>query len=101
MNHRSTTTYIRRVLAGRSPVAERERLGSEARARELLVFGLRRTEGVTRHDFAARTGFQIDDLIAQPLRKFVDLGLLSDCGQRIQLTREGLFVSDAIWPELL
>ncbi|MEX2315917.1 MAG: radical SAM family heme chaperone HemW [Pirellulales bacterium] len=101
MNHRSTTTYIRRLLAGRSPVAERERLGPEARARELLVFGLRRIEGVTQRDFAARAGYKIDDLIAKPLRKFVDLGLLSDAEEGIRLTREGLFISDAIWPELL
>ena len=31
-NHRSTTTYIRRVLAGESAVAEREQLSPEARA---------------------------------------------------------------------
>jgi hypothetical protein len=27
--------------------------------------------------------------------------LLSDDGSRVKLTREGLFVSDALWPELL
>ena len=47
-NHRSTTTYLHRVLAGESPVAEREQLDPEARARELLVFALRRIEGVSR-----------------------------------------------------
>ena len=47
-NHRSTTTYLQRVLAGESPVAERESLSPEAQARELLVFGLRRIEGVSR-----------------------------------------------------
>jgi oxygen-independent coproporphyrinogen III oxidase len=100
-NHRSTTTYLHRVLAGESPVAEREQLGDEARARELLVFGLRRLDGVCRRDFASETRCQIDDLIAVPLKKFVNLGLLTDDGERIRLTREGLFVSDAIWPELL
>ena len=44
-NHRSTTTYLRRVLAGESPVAERERLDPEARARELLVFSLASDRG--------------------------------------------------------
>jgi oxygen-independent coproporphyrinogen-3 oxidase len=82
-------------------VADRERLDPESRARELLVFGLRRIEGVKRNEFAARTGYEIDDLIAQPLRKFVGLGRLSDSGERVRLTREGLFVSDAIWPEFL
>jgi oxygen-independent coproporphyrinogen-3 oxidase len=100
-NHRSTTTYLKRVLAGDSPVAEREKLSPEASARELLVFGLRRMEGMSRRDFAQRTAYEIDELIAARLGKFVDLGLLEDNGERIRLTREGLYVSDAIWPELL
>jgi oxygen-independent coproporphyrinogen-3 oxidase len=100
-NHRSTTTYLQRMLAGKSPVAEREKLSPEARARELIVFGLRRIEGVSRHEFSARTGESIDSLVGNPLRKFVGLGLLEDDGERIRLTREGLFVSDALWPEML
>jgi oxygen-independent coproporphyrinogen III oxidase len=101
INHRSSTTYLRRVLAGESPVAERETLSPEARARELLVFGLRRLEGVSRRGFAQRTGYEVEELIARPLQKFVALSLLSDDGVRIRLTREGLFVSDALWPEML
>jgi oxygen-independent coproporphyrinogen-3 oxidase len=100
-NHRSTTTYLNRVLADESPVAEREELSPEARARELLVFGLRRIEGVSRCQFRNRTGFECDDLVAAPLRKFINLGLLADDGERICLTREGLYVSDAMWPEML
>ena len=40
LNHRSTTTYIRRVLGGESPVADAEQLGPEDAARERLVFGV-------------------------------------------------------------
>jgi oxygen-independent coproporphyrinogen-3 oxidase len=100
-NHRSTTMYLRRMLAGESPVAEREELSTEARARELLVFGLRRIDGVSRREFRDRSRFECDDLVAGPLKKFVDLGLLADDGERIRLTRDGLIVSDAIWPEML
>jgi oxygen-independent coproporphyrinogen-3 oxidase len=100
-NHRSTATYLNRVLAGESPVAEREMLPDEARARELLVFALRRIEGVSRREFRARTRFDIDDLVPAPLGKFVGMGLITDDGERILLTREGLFVSDALWPDLL
>jgi oxygen-independent coproporphyrinogen-3 oxidase len=100
-NHRSTTTYIRRVLAGRSPVAEREQLDPEARARELLVLGLRRRDGICRREFAARSGYEADQLAGPALGSFAALGLVEDCGDRIRLTREGLYVSDAIWPELL
>jgi putative oxygen-independent coproporphyrinogen III oxidase len=100
-NHRSTTMYLKRVLAGESPVAEREELSAEARAHELLVFSLRRIDGVSRTDFRKRAGYDIDELAAAPLENFVDLGLLADDGEQIRLTREGLFVSDALWPALL
>jgi len=100
-NHRSTTTYLHRVLAGESPVAEREQLDPEARARELLVFSLRRLEGISTKDFAARTGYDIDALAGMTLQKYIKLGLFSNDDGRLQLTREGLFVSDAIWPEIL
>lgn len=100
-NHRSTTTYLRRVLAGESPVAEREQLDSDARARERLIFGLRRTEGVCRDWFQEQTGLSLDELAGAAIGKYVQLGLLVDDGGCIRLTRDGLFVSDAIWPDLL
>jgi oxygen-independent coproporphyrinogen-3 oxidase len=100
-NHRSTTKYLQRVLAGESPVAEREELSPEARAREFLVFSLRRLEGISRSLFAARTGYVMEELICEKLKKFTKLGLLADDGERVRLTPEGLFISDAIWPEML
>jgi oxygen-independent coproporphyrinogen-3 oxidase len=100
-NHRSTTTWLKRVLAGESPVAESETLSPEDRAREALVLGLRRMEGVDRRQFAAGAGFEIDALVGPELSRFVELGLLCDQSGRVRLTREGLFVSDAIWPAFL
>jgi oxygen-independent coproporphyrinogen-3 oxidase len=101
INHRSTTTYLKRVLAGQSPVAESESLEASDRAREALVFGLRRLAGVERDSFAERTGFEIDALVGEPLGRMVSLGLLVDDGRRVRLTRDGLFVSDSIWPRFL
>jgi coproporphyrinogen III oxidase-like Fe-S oxidoreductase len=101
MNHRSTTTWLARVLEGKSPVAETEVLSPEDRAREMLVFALRRLEGISRSDFTARSGFEIDELVGPELRRCVEMGLLSDDGRRVRLTCEGLFVSDAIWPQFL
>jgi len=100
-NHRSTTTYLRRVLADESPVAERECLDPERRARELLVFALRRLEGISRDRFFESTGEQLDRLVGGELARFVEQGLLSDDGDVIRLTREGLLVSDSLWPEIL
>jgi oxygen-independent coproporphyrinogen-3 oxidase len=101
INHRSTTTYIKRMLAGQSPVAEVDELSPRERASELLVVGLRRLQGVHRTVFVARSGFTIDELAGKTIERFVAQGLLSDDGQTVQLTRAGLFISDSLWPELL
>ncbi|MEX0977785.1 MAG: radical SAM family heme chaperone HemW, partial [Pirellulales bacterium] len=100
-NHRSTTTWLNRVLAGNSGVAESEALAPEDRAREFLVFALRRLEGIDRGHFAERTGFDVDRLVGEPLERMVALDLLQDDGRRIKLSRQGLFVSDSIWPHFL
>ena len=101
VNHRSTTTWMTRLLTGRSPVAESEELCAEDRARELLVLGLRRLEGVSREAFAHSTGYEIEQLVGGSLSRHVGLGLLADRDGRVRLTRKGLFVSDAIWPDFL
>ncbi|MCA9241906.1 MAG: coproporphyrinogen III oxidase, partial [Planctomycetales bacterium] len=100
-NHRSTTTYLKRVLRGESPVAESERLDPQQSARERLVFGLRRLAGVEREPFAAATGFSIDQLAGEAIRKYAELGLLDSGPRGVKLTREGLLVSDSMWPDLL
>ena len=100
-NHKSTTTYLKRVLTGQSPVAERETLDPESAARERLVFGLRQLAGIDRQDFAHQTGYPLKQLAGESIRRYVELGMLEDDGVRIRLTREGLMVSDAMWPDFL
>lgn len=101
INHRSTTNWLRRVLAGQSPVAESECLPPAERARERLVFGLRRMAGVERASFGRATGYDLDTLVGPKLGELVERGLLADDGSVVRLTRAGLLVSDSIWPRLL
>ena len=82
-------------------LAEREELDAESRARERLVFALRRLEGISRQAFERDTGYSVDMLAGEAIARFVAYGLLNDTGQQIALTREGLMVSDAMWPELV
>jgi oxygen-independent coproporphyrinogen-3 oxidase len=100
-NHRSTTTYLKRVLAGASPTAESETLSAEERARELLVFALRRIEGVEQEWFFRKSGFTVERLVGRQLEQLVGQGLLEVDARRVRLTREGLLVSDSIWPGFL
>jgi oxygen-independent coproporphyrinogen III oxidase len=101
MNHRSTTTYIQRVLSGQSPVAESEELYPEAHARERLVFALRRLEGISLTEFQQETSFSVEQLVQVPLAKFVAQGLFTHTDDNLRLTHRGLLVSDALWPSFL
>lgn len=100
-NHRSTFTYLRRVEAGESPVADREELTNEQRAREALVFGLRRIDGVDTAALADRYGVTVDELAGDAIARFVRQGAMTRGAGRLRLTRDGLLVSDALWPDLL
>ena len=100
-NHRSTTAYLNRVLKGESPVAESESLDAEMIARERLVFGLRRLEGINIAEFNEQTGFDLESLAGPAVQKCCELGLLESSDSNLRLTREGLLVSDSIWPDLL
>jgi oxygen-independent coproporphyrinogen-3 oxidase len=101
INHRSTTTWLKRIRAGLSPVAETERLNDEERAREALVIGLRQTCGVERAAFRARTGCDLDALCGAALARHAALGLIEDDGTAVRLTRSGRFVADAVIVDLV
>ena len=66
-----------------------------------LVFALRRLEGIDTNQFAAATGFTAADLGGEALTRFLAQGLLQLDGPQLKLTRRGLLISDAIWPEFL
>jgi oxygen-independent coproporphyrinogen-3 oxidase len=101
-NHRSTTTWLQRINAGKSPVADREQLATEDRAREALVLGLRRViDGVDRRAFTAEFGYEIDALGGAELPKLLAANLLEDRDGRLRLTREGLLLADWIWSKFL
>jgi oxygen-independent coproporphyrinogen-3 oxidase len=100
-NHRSTFTYIRRMLAGQSPVAESETLSPEEQAREKLVLGLRKMEGVSLPYFEQETGYSAHQLAGEAIGRFVQARLLEIAGNRLRMTREGLMVSDSLWPDFL
>jgi oxygen-independent coproporphyrinogen-3 oxidase len=101
MNHQSTTTYIKRVLANESPIVEREELTAEDVARERLVFGLRRLDGIDLDSFERNTGLSTRELVGDYMDQCIEQGLLRLAGGRLQLTRNGLIVSDSIWPRFL
>lgn len=100
-NHRSTTAWMRKIQSGTSAVWESERLSAEDKARERLVFGLRMIAGIDKAEFSERTGFDVEELGGTSLANFLQFGLLEEAGGRLRLTRQGLLISDSMWPSLL
>ena len=100
-NHRSTTTWMNKVLAAADYTGDVDAMTAEDAARERIVVGLRRRAGIARTDFRAASGFDLDALIAGPLHRWIDTGLATDDGNCIRLTREGLLVSDSLWADVL
>ncbi len=101
LNVRETALYARRVLAGESPTFQSERLPPRERAFETLAVQLRRCDGIDRSEFHHRTGYELDELVREPVRFFANDGLLADDGQTVKLTRRGRSVADGIVEHLL
>jgi oxygen-independent coproporphyrinogen-3 oxidase len=100
-NHRSTTTWMRRVLAGADFTGDRETMTPLEAAQERVVLGLRRRDGIHRAAFLAASGLALDDVAGRSIRRWTALGLATDNGEQVRLTQEGLLVSDGLWAEVL
>ena len=78
-----------------------ERLDAEAKARETLVMGLRRMAGWGRAEFRAATGWDYDELRGSEIARLVAEGLLVVEPDRLRLAEEAIFVSDAVFADLV
>jgi oxygen-independent coproporphyrinogen-3 oxidase len=100
-NHRSTTTWMRRVLADEDFTGDRDAMTPLEAAQERVVLGLRRRDGLRRTAFLAASGLDLDLVAGAAIRRWTDRGLATDDGEHVRLTREGLLLSDALWAEVL
>jgi oxygen-independent coproporphyrinogen-3 oxidase len=100
-NVRELQGYCDLLLENENPFGELERLDSEAKARELLVMGLRLTEGVDLQSFERRSGTAVDALCGPVIDDLIEEGLLQRDGNRLALTVKALFVSNSVFSELV
>ena len=100
-NHRSTMAWMKRVLDGVDCSGDVDAMTAEEAARERVVVGLRRRDGIDRDHFLAASGFALDHIAGAAVRRWIEGGLATDDGRCVRLTREGLLVSDALWSEVL
>lgn len=100
-NVASLPLYQGKLLAGESPVTERDPLSAERKARELLMTALRQMDGVPRDWFAGVSGFEIETLAGGALAEFAEAGWIYQDAERVRITPEGVYVSNRIFEAIL
>ena len=100
--HRAPEPWADRVeREGHGSTAE-ERISPRDRAREMLLMGLRLTEGIDAARFAARTGMALDDALERSvLDQALEADYLTYAGGRLAATAEGRLRLDALLGQLV
>lgn len=101
VNHRSTTTYLKRIESGLSPIAESESISAEQAAREAAAFGVRMIDGVDLAELQRRAGIAIEQLCRDEIDGLQSQGLIDRQQNRIKLTERGIRFADTVASELL
>ena len=100
--HRAPEPWAERVERdGHGSTAE-EVIAPADRAREMLLMGLRLSEGIDPERFAARTGMALDDALdPDVLEQTIAAGYLTRATDRLVATRQGRLLLDALLPALV
>lgn len=97
----SPAEYVRRVRAGQSPVAERERRTRQEQMGETMMLGLRLCEGVSISRFQERFGDPPEAAFPEALARLARQRLLTFDGQSWKLTRRGLLLANQVFLEFV
>ncbi len=96
VNHRSTSTYLRRIKEGRSPVAEREQIGVTQYAKERAAFGIRLIDGIDLRALSQHVGFDTQNLLKISIDRSVNEDLLVQQGSHLRLSERGILFADTV-----
>jgi oxygen-independent coproporphyrinogen-3 oxidase len=100
-NHHSSTEYLKRVEASRSPISMSEKLKAREAAAERLILGLRRIDGIDEQSFVFQTGERVEDVLGPLLPMLLENDLLRRDENSCRLTRRGILFSDEIASKIL
>ena len=100
--HKKPENFLSGVVRNMHGIVTEEALDPGTRATEALLMGLRLAEGIDLTDIASRTGVAADGLVdIQAVADIEKLGLISQNGQHLTVTPQGMPLLDAILPEIV
>lgn len=100
-NFQTLEAWAAALSKGWKPAEFEERLPSDRRARERLVFWLRLCGGVDRAAFRAAEGVDCEAIAGDALRRLAAQGLLRCDAASIRLADDALLISDRVFAELV
>lgn len=105
-NARNVNRWIESWLTDRPLLQDWEQLSPVERAREAVMLGLRRNEGIQLNEFEHRFGIAVSDLNPTACNHHLEVGLLetvsdSSGDHHLRLTAEGRFLADTVITDFL
>ncbi|SOD92071.1 radical SAM family heme chaperone HemW [Caenispirillum bisanense] len=95
--HRAPEIWLKRVEEAGHAATDREPLDPDQRAEELLLMGLRLTEGIDKARFARLAGRPLADCIdAAALAGLAEEGLVTDTPSHLRATEAGMLVLNGV-----
>ena len=95
-NYRSVARYMRQIEAGKSAIAEKERLTKEQIMIEAIYLGFRTTRGIDLDAFKAKFDISFTQTFDQTIAELETRGMIKMSEGHCALTRKGLFLIDSI-----
>jgi oxygen-independent coproporphyrinogen-3 oxidase len=93
--------YIARIEASESPEAGAEEISPGLAMGEMMMLGLRLSEGVSEAAFQARFGQGLDEVYGRELDELATLELIEGDGQRVRLTARGRLLGNQVFARFL
>lgn len=94
-NHGPIRHYLNAVEAGNARITE-EHLSQREQMEEEMFLGLRKKSGVSMARFEEKFGRSFDGLYGEIVRDLVQQGLMQIDGDRVRMTKRGLFLGDTV-----
>jgi len=96
LNIANIAKYIEMIEQGEDAATESEIPNHLQIACETAVLNLRRRCGIKLEEFKNRTGFDATELFAEPIGRYIQLGLIEASDGRIFLTRKAMPIADSV-----
>ena len=94
-NHGPIRHYLSAVEEGNARITE-EHLSQKERMEEEMFLGLRKKSGVSMMRFEEKFGRSFEGLYGEIVRDLVQQGLMQIEGDRVRMTKRGLFLGDTV-----